>query len=505
MGCGDVRDLRWEYDLIGDRLDDVPGIQARIRRGGCLGAIEWEAQWQRGQPGPTPPRLTHGESWGFEIRLLDLGCAVRATGCADVRLPSSNGVVTQVLVQPTPHANACNGMQVCADGRCVDGVPDDGGVECESCCPEDTCMDGVCFPPAPVTSIMGGAEHSCVVRGGQIWCWGTSTVGEVGNGSLTGVQELPVLVSPEIGWERIDGQARTTCAVRETGEVRCWGSNSAGQLGIGSAISGQPTPVAIDSTFAYVDVAVGNEHACAVTTSTRIHCWGRNDELQASGTGPTTIDTPTPYDDGIAFGVIELGGRYSCGFSGGLRCWGDDSYATLARGAAGANAAAPILIPGSFRAFSGGNFHSCAVDTADQLVCWGKNLTDGASVEELACGVPGDAVVASLSLVPGVSAVDVDASNHTCALTTTNQIVCFGPNQRGQLGNGSTVSTEQPQRVEPPRGSGGGWTLVRNGQRHTCAADRAGGLWCWGANDASQLGVTGGADRLVPQRVCFGG
>lgn len=502
-GCTEVKDLRWVYDLIGDRLDEAQTVQGRIRRGGCLGDIEWDEQWTRGEAGPTPPRLEHGTTWGFEVRLLDRDCAVRATGCIDVRLPTSETVVTQVLVQPAPHAPACTGMQSCNDGRCTDGMPTDGGMECEGCCPEDTCAEGVCIPPAAVTSIMGGAEHSCVVRGGQIWCWGTSTVGEVGDGMLAGVRDRPVLIATETDWRRVDGQARTTCAIRASGEVRCWGSNGAGQLGIGSSVAGSATPQSIMSASSYVDVAVGNEHACAVTSAARMHCWGRNDELAVSGTGAAVISVPTPYDDGLMFGVIELGGRYSCGFSGGLLCWGDDSYATMARGATGAPAAFPIRIAGTFRAFAGGNFHSCAVDGASQLVCWGKNLTDGASVEELACGVPGDVVVTSPVLVPGVSATDVDASNHTCALTTDNRVLCFGPNQRGQLGNGSTTSTEVPQEVVTPP-QAGGWTLVRLGQRHTCAADRAGGLWCWGSNDGQALGLGGGRDRLVPERVCFG-
>ena len=106
-----VRDLRWEYDLIGDRLPEASGIQARIRRGGCLGSIEWEAQWTRGEPGPQPPRLDHGETWGFEVRLLDDACGVRAAGCQDVTL-ASDGVSTQVVVQAGPRDLACSGAQV---------------------------------------------------------------------------------------------------------------------------------------------------------------------------------------------------------------------------------------------------------------------------------------------------------------------------------------------------------------------------------------------------------
>ncbi len=505
-GCGEVRDLRWVYDVGGDGLPGVTGVQARIRRGGCLGDVEWEAQWVRGEPGAMPPELGHGQTWGFEVRLIDDMCQVRGTGCRDVSLPSNMTVVTEVAVQPAPFAPACNGMQVCSAGRCIDGMPDDGGMECEGCCPEDTCgSDGVCIPPSEVTSIMGGTSHSCAIRGGELFCWGTSTIGEIGNGSMTGVSDSPVRIATETDWSRVDGQARTTCAISDSGEVRCWGSNSAGQLGIGSSVAGMPTPQRINSAFSFSDMSVGNEHACAVTTGSRIQCWGRNDELAVSGTGPATITVPTPYDDGLAFGVIELGGRFSCGFAGGLLCWGDDSYATMARGEPFPPTPIPVLIPGTFRAFGGGNFHACAIDSANQLGCWGKNLADGASNSEFATGVPDDGViVATPFLIDGVFANDVDASNHTCALTTEGQIVCFGPNRRGQLGNGNMTSTPVPQRLEPPREGGGGWTLVRLGQQHSCAADRAGGLWCWGANDMLQLGVGGSEDRLVPTRVCFG-
>ena len=87
--------------------------------------------------------------------------------------------------------------------------------------------------------------------------------------------------------------------------------------------------------------------------------------------------------------------------------------------------------------------------------------------------------------------------DHTCGITTTNVLVCWGLNQNGQLGDNSRTSRNTPTTVA----GGHTFVAVTAGLRHTCALDSDGAAWCWGANDLGQLGNGGTGEALVPTAV----
>jgi hypothetical protein len=235
-----------------------------------------------------------------------------------------------------------------------------------------------------------------------------------------------------------------TCVLTTAGGVLCWGANSSGQLGDGTT-AGRPLPTPVSGLTAGVAaIAAGNAHACAVTTSGGVKCWGLNLEGQL-GDG-TTSNQPAPVD-----------------------------VAGLGSGVAAATA---------------GNFHTCALTAAGGVKCWGRNadgeLGDGTTTRRLtAVDVSGQA--------NWISAV-VAGSEHTCALTRTGAVRCWGANYNGQLGNGGTSPRRIPGDVP---GFGGGATAIAAGHAHTCAVMATGSLSCWGWNFDGQLGDGTTQDRLT--------
>ncbi len=128
----------------------------------------------------------------------------------------------------------------------------------------------------------------------------------------------------------------------------------------------------------------------------------------------------------------------------------------------------------------GGN-HTCAITTAGGLKCWGRNnygqLGDTSTTDRL---VPVD-VFGLVSGVVGVSA----GENHTCAVTEAGNLKCWGINTSGQLGDTSTTNRVTPVDVS---GLASGVASVSADRNHTCAITTTGGLKCWGLNNYGQLG-----------------
>lgn len=143
-----------------------------------------------------------------------------------------------------------------------------------------------------------------------------------------------------------------------------------------------------------------------------------------------------------------------------------------------------------------GAVHACAVSNAHVLYCWGDNtwgeLGDGTTVLR---GAPVRALLPE-------GAVAVAASRgypaHTCAVTANGGAKCWGANDSGQLGDGTTTQRAAP---DPVNGLDAGVAAVAAGVRFSCALLASGDVKCWGRNDHGQLGDGTIVQRLTPVAV----
>ena len=165
--------------------------------------------------------------------------------------------------------------------------------------------------------------------------------------------------------------------------------------------------------------------------------------------------------------------------------------------ATGAAVVVPWWLDGNEDAYrsqvAAGRSHTCALVDGD-VSCWGDNssgqLGDGTNE-------PSNRAVPVLELGPGVQAISGSGS-HTCAVTASGAVKCWGDNSRGQLGNGVTTSSAVPVDV---LGLEGGVRTVSAGPDHSCALTRDRAVLCWGANGSSQLGAGDSLDHLTPAPV----
>ncbi|MCX5859780.1 MAG: hypothetical protein NT056_07800 [Proteobacteria bacterium] len=199
-----------------------------------------------------------------------------------------------------------------------------------------------------VTAISAGWQHTCViVSGGAVKCWGANTYGQLGNGTVTD-SSTPVSVSGITSGATFiaaSNDGSFTCAV-VSGGVKCWGDNYYNQLGVSSSFTTQYcgsdadpcslTPVSVFGlTSGVTAVSAGGMHACALTSTGGVKCWGGG--IDGSLGNGLTGDIDTPADaTGLTSGVtqISLGGFFSCArlSTGSLKCWGNNYYGQLGDG-----------------------------------------------------------------------------------------------------------------------------------------------------------------------------
>ncbi|NMB87337.1 MAG: hypothetical protein GYA17_03190, partial [Chloroflexi bacterium] len=240
-------------------------------------------------------------------------------------------------------------------------------------------------------------------------------------------------------------------------------------------------------------LAAGSDFTCALTNLNGVRCWGSNQYGQL-GIGDTA-DSLAPRDvPGLSYGVrqIATGESHTCALSseGSVSCWGNNSSGQLGNGNNDTQLS-PVLVAGLAEpvvSISAGAMHSCALTESGAVYCWGNNLsgqlgdgsTNTASIPRLVAGVS------------GAKAISAGAS-HTCALLSNGGMSCWGSNERGQLGNGGQQSSLLP--VDVPGLSG--VAAITTGQEHTCALLSSGGVKCWGLNAAGQVGSGSGESFVI--------
>ena len=380
-------------------------------------------------------------------------------------------------------------------------------------------------PLGRISAVTAGKFHSCLaLHDGRVRCWGANFDGELGLGhkKSIGDNELPT-AEPWIRF--VDGVTQIesagdrgssfNCVLSMTGDVRCWGTNNFGQLGLGHTGSigarnrvGGPGHGSVQLGGVAIDVTVGGaqygSHACALLDDHVVRCWGGN-KFGQLGLGHTRNigddEQPLradPVDVGGKTIDIVAGKQHTCAVIEGdhIVCWGFNREGQLGYGHTDhigddekPSAAGIVEVGGKVVKLAAGRAHTCAVLEEGKLRCWGWNKsmqlgyghTDNIGDDE----TPAD--VGFVDVGAPVQSVGLGA-NHTCALLEDGGIKCWGDNKFGQLGYGHTDPVAIPADVGPIE-LGAPALALYTGSYHNCAILAGDTLRCWGYNKYGQLGL----------------
>lgn len=330
--------------------------------------------------------------------------------------------------------------------------------------------------------------------------------------SASGLNPVDFQAAGTIIFASVMAGGRHACGLDEGGVAYCWGFNGDGELGLGQDAGGSgpvfsisaPSAVAGGQTFSAV--SGGGYHTCATTLSANPFCWGKNVDGRLGDGSNTATNAPKHVDGVNIFQKLMAGGSHTCGLTPGgrLYCWGSNlegqvgivASGTILPDSASFNKPQPVMPAVVFKDVATGGLHSCAVTSAGAAWCWGNNQygqlgtgsTTGAGTP---VQVTGDDEY--IAIVAG--------DRHSCALTSTGAAWCWGDNSAGQLGTGAPSALP----VLEPTAVTGGLTFVAltAGANHTCGLTSSGVAYCWGGNASGQLG--NGTNTASATPVAVGG
>lgn len=421
--------------------------------------------------------------------------------------------------------NCANTEVLCDPEECTWVIPDDGcpdgwlhcpGNPIDQCCetPDKTlstckdCETNCLFSCGEegcdeIEEPSVGAFHVCAITAeGRAACWGRNWAGQLGD-DTTNASAIPVRVIGITDVKEISAGEGHTCAiVGDDRTVYCWGDNKKGQLGVALSNDSIHAPERTDGVEDGHDptlsqatsVAAGNEHTCAVYGGGAVACWGN--QLSGRLGNMVKIDEPQlspvsvfslPYGLEIGNGLqVVAGEAHSCLLTDDKKvlCWGDNTYGQLGDDSAEPNFDIAKEVPGlpEIEFITAGRHHTCALNTSGEVYCWGDN-------SRLQLGRPSsndDDIPGIVSGLDGVEIIAIDAGAvHTCALSTSKELMCWGSNAYGERGDENPDYSEIPVvvSIDPTdpieRFAAGGVS---------CARMESGQAACWGHNKYGQLG-----------------
>jgi alpha-tubulin suppressor-like RCC1 family protein len=280
----------------------------------------------------------------------------------------------------------------------------------------------------------GNGGFCDISESGDLRCWGDNTYGELGDGTKTS-RLTPVVIDSGVKYKKVSMATNHACGVTTTGLLKCWGLNSSGQLGDGTTVDKYVPTLTSDSSTLYKDVSVGYSYSCAVTKLGKIKCFGFNGYYQVGDGTSVNKTNPTLIDSSETYSSVDLGYNHACAITssdGSLKCWGVNTNRNLGDGTT-TTRTTPIVVDSSFKYLSvvaSYNGFTCGITTDHDLRCFGNNSSGQLGINSLTTSDP-------VTVDSGVKYQSVSAYNNwTCAITTDGELKCFGNNGAGQAGNG---------------------------------------------------------------------
>ena len=363
------------------------------------------------------------------------------------------------------------------------------------------------LPLTGFRAITAGRNHGCIIKNSDstLWCWGQNASGQVGTNNSAEASTFQKIGSDYL-WQNISGGYSHTCGVAlsevtdpadaskkiSINRLLCWGDNSTGAIGYGSAVPKYFDPMVLaDDDWSVV--SAGNNHSCAIRLDGTLWCWGDNSNSQL-GHNSADKTRPSQVSSDKDWSSISASDQFTCALKQNhtLWCWGKNDKSQFGDGTTtSATIPSQIVAHTDWTNIATGQAHSCGIRSDNTLWCWGDNSYG--QIGNGTINIQSTPLKITTSTVTKWSTV-ATGHQHTCAiasnvdtdgksLTDDKTLWCWGNNDTGQLGINSTAHQSRPIKISHSKG----WLLVSAGESHSCAVDKDEIVHCWGFNDHGQL------------------
>ena len=344
-----------------------------------------------------------------------------------------------------------------------------------------------------------GYRHSCSLNSAsnQVSCWGTNNYGQLGTGDNISYYSAKTVVGLGGGIKEVVSGSRFSCALMLDTTIRCWGENTYGQLGDDSN-SDSNTPVVVQYNWrlgggdadTFIDIDAGQNHACGVTDSGSVYCWGHNSQGQLGNDSSSDRSSAVQVVDDNGDNLrnimkVSTGQQHSCAltYGGNVYCWGNNDYGQLGLGAGKVGdrqkkARLVNNIDNAVDLILGANF-SCVIDDLNNVKCWGDNSSHQIKYTSTSYY----ANPTSLNYADALSFKT--GAKHLCVRRANGNIECRGSNLYSQVGSDTDIFNLV--------GTTFGYDIIGGGlgYYHSCVIvdNNYKALMCKGSNFYGQLGL----------------
>ncbi|HMD45021.1 MAG TPA: IPT/TIG domain-containing protein [Acidimicrobiales bacterium] len=367
------------------------------------------------------------------------------------------------------------------------------------------------------TSATSSADQFTYVSG-TARAWGDNSYSQLGYSTSPNVNSPSPIAVPGLGTvAQLAGGGASTLALSTTGNVWAWGDDGSGELGDGQPATMQASPVEVlgpagnGFLSGVVAVASGAAAGYALTASGNVYAWGDNTsgELGINSTQDSSTPVPVlgPGGSGLLSGVVAIAthgdSAYALTASGNVYAWGDDGQGQLGNNAL-VNSPVPVAVQAvggggtlsGIVSISAGDSTAYGVTSSGQVVAWGGN----------GMGQLGNGSTAAYSAVPvtvsGLSNVIEVAGGlfHALALTSAGTVFAWGDNSAGEL---ALTASSTPRRTPVLVAGLGAASQIAAGYDYSMAIAAGGSLFTWGYDLDGELGngVTPYANSSTPTQV----
>jgi len=369
------------------------------------------------------------------------------------------------------------------------------------------------YAKSQISTISSEGSHNCMINSlNELTCWGLGTSGQLGSGASN--YNYPKEINNAYGYadlnfSTISTGGTHTCALDDDNKLLCWGSRVNYRLGDNGASSHVSYPTRYTGTSEIYDrplaaISAGGTHTCTIRMDTSTWCWGLGNYGQiGDGTiyGGGTMPKQVQFENNLTVISISTGYFHTCAIMSddSIYCWGFNDQGQLGIGN-NTNQPLPtkVLLPAgrTALAISLGFAQTCAILDDYSINCWGNN--DNGQIGD---GTTDDRNSPSAVILSGINdpiqiAVGYDS---TCALFDDGSIQCWGNNNYGQLGIGSTTQSESPKTLNSISHLEA--TSIQVGNFFACALFHDGAPRCWGLGASGQLGTGLNGNSNSPQLV----
>jgi alpha-tubulin suppressor-like RCC1 family protein len=373
--------------------------------------------------------------------------------------------------------------------------------------------------PPTWAALTTGATHTCGLSSqGVAYCWGNNRFGQLGVDTLLGdsigVVSTPRRVQSDLRFKSLSAAESTTCGVTTDDVAYCWGNNRFGQLGNGAtSLAATPAPTPVVGGLTFVAVATGGISTCALTGAGAAYCWGDNRYGKLGRGDLASSVSPVPVAGGIAFTSIHPALLHTCGLArdGAVYCWGLNSFGQFGSGTVtNTPALTPIRAAGgqTFASLSSGSAYACGIRPDSSALCWGTNQSGNLGTGSTSASYVPTAVAGGQTWKTVVANRGNTIVPHTCGISAAGTANCWGRNETGQLGTAATpqmCSLNLPCAPSPlPVTAQITFRMVDVNANHSCGVSTTGEAYCWGSTRFGQLGNARSGEGVftaIPVRV----